>query len=221
MKQTIKSALVLGVLILLANPVSAQSSSSSESSNSGLAFDVKRLVLTFGYGFPNFERNSYRSYYNGYGYKSYNYYGIGPIIAKADYGIIKFKWKHSVGVGIMVGYNSTSAQYEYFNKNNFLYKQTDSYSTVTIGARGTYHFFTTEKVDCYGSVGLGFNINSHNYTTNDPNGFNNTTYYSKAPSTYEALTVGIRYYFSKSFGVYAEAGWDFATPLQAGIAFKF
>ena len=220
MKKTIKSALVLGVLILLANPLSAQSNSDSESS-SGLAFDVKKLVLTFGYGFPNFERNSYKSYYSGNGYKSYSYSGIGPIIAKADYGIVKFKWKHSVGVGIMVGYNATSAKYQYYNKYNFLYTQTDNYSTVTLGVRGTYHFFTTEKVDCYGSVGLGFNINSHNYKSDEPNGYYNTVYYSNNPSTYEALTVGIRYYFTKSFGVYAEAGWDFATPLQAGLAFKF
>lgn len=190
-----------------------------------VSFDKGTLVVTAGIGFPDLYRASLRTYYSGYAGRSVT--GLGPIILKGDYGIVKFKWGHSVGVGMVLGFNTTKASFTYedwkWNNNSGYtysdYTQTDRYTTITIGARGTYHFFTKEKIDCYASVGLGFNINTHDQTTTDPDGVKYKA--NQRKGLYEAGTVGIRYFFTKNFGVYSELGWDNSTPIQAGLSLKF
>lgn len=186
------------------------------------AFDKGTVVVTGGYGFPDLYRGTLRVAYNSY--NSTTVKGFGPLILKGDYGIVKFKWGHSVGAGMVIGFNATTVEYNYNYYLNWLtpvqnYRAVDKYKTITIGARGTYHFFTKEKFDCYASVGLGFNINSVNQTTNDPNGVSISA--KKRSGMYQALTVGVRYYFTKNIGVYSELGWDMSAPIQGGIAIKF
>lgn len=185
------------------------------------AFEKGTIVATGGYGFPDLYRTSLRVNYNSYNSRTVS--GIGPLILKGDYGIVKFKWGHSVGAGIVIGYSSTKVKYSYSNSywsNNTFYNQTDAYKTITIGARGTYHFFTKEKFDCYASVGLGFNINTYSRSSNDPNGALVVSSTGRS-GVYESFTVGIRYFFNKNIGVYSELGWDMSAPIQAGIALKF
>lgn len=190
------------------------------------AFEKGSIVITGGYGFPDLYRSTLRLAYNSYSNRTVK--GFGPLIIKGDYGIVKFKWGHSVGAGIVIGYNSTNINFAYTDSrwysgsgwNNYTYSETDIYKTVTIGARGTYHFYTKEKFDCYASIGLGFNINTYAQSTNDPNGVVKTAYTGRS-GIYEAFTVGIRYYFTKNIGVYSEVGWDMSAPIQAGIAIKF
>jgi hypothetical protein len=191
-------------------------------SQDGSAFDKGSLVVTAGYGFPDLYRTSLRLAYNSY--SSSTVKGFGPLLFKGDYGIVKFKWGHSVGVGAVIGYNSTSVNFTnyYWNNSGFYntsYTQTDKYRTITIGARGTYHFFTKEKFDCYASVGLGFNINSYSYSSSVPNIHTNSSHGRSV--LYSALTVGIRYYFTKNIGVYSELGWDLNAPIQGGLCLKF
>ena len=214
MKKQIALALAL-CIFLLNTKVQAQDES---------AFDKGTTVITAGYGFPDLYRTSLRLSYNAY--SSTKVSGIGPIILKGDYGIVKFKWGHAVGAGIVIGYNATNIKFTgtYYDNNNFIYStktysETHKYKTITVGARGTYHFFTKEKFDCYASIGLGFNINTASHTTDNPNGY--TSYAASRSGLYNAFTVGIRYYFTKNFGVYSELGWDNSTPIQAGLALKF
>ena len=189
------------------------------------AFEKGTVVITAGLGFPDFYRIDQRARYNSYKvYNSTSVKGFGPIILKADYGIVKFKWGHTLGAGIVFGYNSTTVDFTYYKYNNGngiteYFNQTDRFRTVTVGARATYHYFTNEKVDCYANVGLGYNIRTYSRTTNDPDG--GYLYTSGNSTAYTAFTAGIRYYFTKNFGVYAELGWDMSTPLQGGLALKF
>ena len=214
-----KTLLALACIIFLCN----HSTKAQDES----AFEKGTIVATAGYGFPDFYRTSLRVSYNAY--SSTKVSGIGPIILKGDYGIVKFKWGHSVGAGIVIGYNATKIKFTdtYYDYSGFpyytntlrSYTETHVYQTITIGARGSYHFFTKEKFDCYASIGLGFNINSTSRTTNNPNGY--TGYASARSGVYSAFTVGIRYYFTKNIGVYSEVGWDMSVPIQAGLAIKF
>ncbi|MBK6985002.1 MAG: hypothetical protein IPH32_09720 [Bacteroidetes bacterium] len=216
MKKITLFTIALVSAILFHNKILAQDNS---------AFDKGTVVATAGYGFPDFYRTSLRVSYNAYSSRSVR--GFGPIILKGDYGIVKFKWGHSVGAGIVIGYSNTRVNYTYIETkwnngngwNNYTYSQTDNYQTITIGARGSYHFFTKEKVDCYANVGLGFNINTSTHTTDNPNGY--TSYAASRSGLYNAFTVGIRYYFTKNIGVYSELGWDNSTPIQGGVAIKF
>ncbi len=186
------------------------------------AYDKGTTVATIGFGFPDLYRTNLISAYNKY--NSSKVSSVGPIILKGDYGIVKFKWGHTVGVGIVLGYNSTSIKYTdtyHDNKGKInTYTETHNYSTMTVGARGAYHFFTKEKIDCYASIGLGLNFNKISRT-----GFNPSQgypfYQNQRSVLYSAFTVGIRYYFTKNFGVYSELGWDNSTPIQAGFALKF
>lgn len=207
MKTTILT-LALSSLLLCTQKTKAQES----------AFEKGTVAITVGYGFPDIDRMNLRSSYNVWGYNSTTVRGFGPFLLKGDYGIVKFKWGHTVGAGLVLGFNTTTTNYIY---SSHLWTETDRSTTITVGARGSYHFFTKEKIDCYANVGLGFNINSYTQSTNDPLGYTNSNSVSKRPGVYEAFTVGIRYYFSKNFGVYAEAGWDMSTPVQGGIALKF
>jgi len=194
----------------------------SNAQDESTAFEKGTVVATVGYGFPDLYRSTLKVAYNGY--KSTTVRGFGPLILKGDYGIYKFKWGHTVGAGIVLGYNSTTIKFDYshWNKNKLQYlnyNETDVYRTITIGARGSYHFYTKEKFDCYASVGLGFNVNTVTQTTDNPDGANIAV--SKRSGLYETFTVGIRYYFTKNFGVYSELGWDMSAPIQGGIALKF
>ena len=185
-----------------------------------LAFDKGTIVATAGYGFPDFYRTSLRVSYNGYSSRTVR--GFGPLIIKGDYGIVKFKWGHSVGAGIVLGYSSTTVKYTNYYTTMIPVDETDKYRTITIGARGTYHFFTKEKLDCYVSLGAGFNINTYDYSNSF--GYTYGVYATPAKSRsvlYESATVGIRYYFTKNIGVYSELGWDMSAPIQAGVAIKF
>lgn len=214
------SFLLLGTLLSNTNMVAQDDNT---------AFDKGTVVITAGLGFPDFNRLDTRTRYTGNGaYNSTTVRGIGPLILKGDFGIVKFKWGHTLGAGFVLGYNSTTVsfaytdyKYNYGNGNYYYetYSQTDKFKTFTVGARASYHFFTTEKLDCYANVGLGYNIRTYSRTTNDPNG--GYAYTSGQSSAYTAFTAGIRYYFTKNFGVYAEVGWDMSTPVQGGIALKF
>lgn len=216
MKKQIVLALTLFIFLL----------NTTTKAQDNTAFEKGTIVATGGYGFPDLYRTSLRVSYNGY--SSTKVSGLGPIILKGDYGIIKFKWGHTVGAGIVVGYSSSKVDYSYSTTkwnngngwNNYTYNQTDNYRTITFGARGTYHVFTKEKFDCYASIGLGFNVNTYTRSTNDPDGIYISGYKSRS-GIYQAFTVGIRYYFTKNFGVYSELGWDNSTPIQGGVALKF
>ncbi len=199
-----KIILILSSLLFYSQNIKSQSS----------AFDKGTVVATIGYGLPDLHRTSLRASYNAYNNTSV--YGFGPLILKGDYGIVKFKWGHTVGAGIVLGFSTTTINYLYSNN---LWSQTDHYTTITIGVRGSYHFYTKEKIDCYANVGIGFNINSNNQSSTNPIGANNSVY--KSPGSYEAFTIGIRYYFTKNIGVYAEAGYDMHAPIQGGLALKF
>lgn len=215
-KLKVFSFLLLGTLLTNTN-ITAQEET---------AFDKGTVVITAGLGFPDFYRLDQRANYSRY--NSTTVRGFGPLILKGDFGIVKFKWGHTLGAGFVLGYNSTTVnfaytdyRYNYGNGNYYYenYSQTDRFRTITVGARATYHFFTKEKIDCYANVGLGYNIRTYSRTTNDPNG--GYAYTSGRSTVYEAFTAGIRYYFTKNFGVYAEVGWDMSTPIQGGIALKF
>ncbi|MES2516364.1 MAG: hypothetical protein V4580_19575 [Bacteroidota bacterium] len=182
-------------------------------------FKKGTLVITTGIGLPDYYRTSLRTAYRGH--SNLDVYGFGPLIVKGDYGIMKFKWGHSIGAGMVLGFSTSTVKYNDLNTSLALpanYRGKDVYRTFTVGARGTYHFYTTHDIDCYASIGLGFNINTVSQTA--------SSVYLNAHAPlrswgYSAFTAGARYYFTKTIGVYAEAGWDMSTLIQGGLALKF
>jgi hypothetical protein len=182
-------------------------------------FKKGTIVITVGIGLPDYYRMSLKTAYRGH--SNLDIYGFGPLIIKGDYGIIKFKWGHSIGAGMVLGFNTSTVKYSDLNTSRAIpvnYRGKDVYRTFTIGARGTYHFYTTNDIDCYASIGLGFNINTVSQTAN--NGYLLNAHAPLRSWGYSAFTAGARYYFTKNIGVYAEAGWDMSSLIQGGLTIK-
>lgn len=88
-----------------------------------------------------------------------------------------------------------------------------TYSYLLAGARGNYHFLTSEKFDPYVGATLGYNkvsVDSENEFTAG----------AAASAVIIGAQVGANYYFSKGFGAWADLGYGLGY-LNLGIVFKF
>lgn len=129
-----------------------------------------------------------------YGYGGYRS-TLPPIYVKYEMGIMD-----EVGIGLVGGIG--------MGKNRFT---DDGYFATTIGALGYYHFnkfIPLKKLDVYAGLGIGVDINNRASNGSDVS----------ALFLYKA---GARYYFSNSFGVYVETGYDLLSVANAGITLRF
>jgi hypothetical protein len=115
--------------------------------------------------------------------------------------------KGSIGIGGMLAYSAHKWEYAGWG-----YK----YSSIVIGARGTFHYPLVDKLDTYTGLLLGYDISTESeYGTATGYPYDN----SYGGFTY-AWFVGARYYFSDSFAAFAELGVG-VTILNIGVALKF
>lgn len=133
----------------------------------------------------------------------YSYFGGGvPILVGADF---------AVNDVITVG--------PYFGYTSYGYLSSYRYTSIDIGARGSYHFselfeIRNEKLDIYGGVALGYSITSSNYDY----GFYG--YSDPYPDRIQfGLHAGARYFFSEKVAGFGELGFGLAT-LAIGLTFK-
>jgi hypothetical protein len=118
-------------------------------------------------------------------------WGIPPIIASFEMGIVDgILEKAAVGVGGYAGFSSASWL-------------GNGYFNFHFGVKGAFHYPFVDNLDTYAGIITG-------YTISDLSGYGLDW----------GAFVGLRYYFSDSFGVNAEAGYG-VTWLRAGITFKF
>ncbi len=97
-------------------------------------------------------------------------------------------------------------RYEFIGSNS-------KWSYTTVGFRGAYHFngLEVENLDVYGGAMLAYNIAN----------FSGDSVAFKVASTFRpTIYVGGRWYFSDTFGVFAEAGYGVAF-LTVGGTFRF
>ena len=93
------------------------------------------------------------------------------------------------------------------------------YSYVIIGARGSYHFVLTEKLDTYAGAMLGYNKAS--VTVTKPEGYAGPELPSaEAGGMIWGGHVGARYMFSEKIGAFGEVGYGIAV-LNLGVTAKF
>lgn len=118
-------------------------------------------------------------------------WGVPPVIASFEMGIVDgILEKAAVGVGGYAGFSSASWL-------------GNSYFNFHFGVKGAFHYPFVDNLDTYAGILTGYTVSDLSYYGLDWGGF-----------------VGLRYYFSDSFGVNAEAGYG-VTFLRAGISFKF
>ncbi len=184
----------------VAQDAQAQSSFYStpyKSRNSG-SFEKGAHLLSFGWGAPNVAANSINSWGN-------RRIGFGPAYAKYEYGIMS-----EISLGVRLGVASGHYRYNDLKANNF-----------AIGASflGYYHFnklIPVKQLDVYVGAGLGFRHLASERIVGNRNVVTDNSF-----TPMPVGVAGARWYFTPSFGVYAEAGYDGLSSANIGIALKF
>lgn len=171
--------------------------------------------ITLGFGL-----DPYGHAHNGNGYK---HTAVGPIVLTYERGITELLGIGRIGVGGGVAQSFYTSKYAYSHPVwGYQYEEKYVRSRTSLVFRVAYHFdFGVEKMDVYAGVGgaMHFYSDKHSYTDpTDPNGL----YTSRSSNIGGGHYVfgGIRYYFTESFGVYAEAGHGIYA-LNGGIVFAF
>jgi hypothetical protein len=130
---------------------------------------------------------------------------VPPISLSAEYGI-----SDKISVGGYLAYTATK-DYLWLDDNDFA-----RYSFTIIGARGSYHFNITDKLDTYGGLMLGYavassKIESDNIYLDD--------FAVAASGLALSAHVGARYNFTENMGAFAELGYG-VSVLNVGVTFK-
>jgi hypothetical protein len=115
--------------------------------------------------------------------------------------------KGSIGVGGMLAYSSHKWEYSGWGWK---------YTSIVIGARGTFHYPLANKLDTYTGLLLGYDISTAK-EFGVSSGYNYDSSYGGL--TY-AWFAGARYYFSDAFAAFAELGVG-VTILNIGVTLKF
>jgi len=149
----------------------------------------------------------------GIDYDYYGDYNALPAIALTyDQGIINNAGPGTIGVGGIVAVKSA-----YYNYKSGGYRA--RWNNYFVGVRGTYHLTLlasrNNKFDPYAGVTAGVRVLDYkdDAFVNNPRDYNNV----------EAILggfVGARYNFARSFGAFAEVGYDISYG-RVGIAVNF
>ncbi|MBP8823803.1 MAG: hypothetical protein KBH07_09175 [Flavobacteriales bacterium] len=124
------------------------------------------------------------------------------------------------GLGGAIGYKSLSykADVPYWG-----YAYDYSWTYLTIGVRGTWHYnewHGMDKLDTYGGLMLAYRSANYKDNTVYPNGWSGAKYSWSGSGVGFSGILGARYYFTDNIGAFLEAGFGYAV-LQVGLAAKF
>lgn len=134
---------------------------------------------------------------------------IPPISASFEHG-----FTDEISAGGFLGFSGSKEDVAVFG-GTYTFK----YSYLIVGARGSYHFYSTDNIDAYGGALLGYNIASSSVSYDGPNNnFPEPAAASVGGFTY-GLHVGARYYFNDSFGAFGELGYGISY-LTLGVTMK-
>lgn len=138
----------------------------------------------------------------------------GSNIMNASVGFAGLKWKgvsyngiyehgitDNLGLGAHFGYST-------YSKNAY------KYTAYLFGARGSYHFLTTDKADPYAGAELGFASISHT-------GHNERFAYKTYPKVGVGLYGGVRYYLTPAAGIFGELRLSVFSVVNVGLSVKF
>jgi hypothetical protein len=144
------------------------------------------------------------NWYSGYYWRT----TIPTLSASFDYGLRDDLGPGVIGIGGYLGYAGYKTSYY---GADFGWK----YTSILIGAMGTYHMTFTENLDTYAGIILGYRLESYKEYGNVPVGLPVET--NKGPLG--DLFVGAKYYFTDNFALRGELGYGI-TWLTVGVTFK-
>ncbi|MDR1592974.1 MAG: hypothetical protein LBS43_00640 [Prevotellaceae bacterium] len=153
-----------------------------------IVFAQNDKVINASFGFGN-------TIYNGSGWKT----AFPSVLLSGEYGIIDglIDGKASIGAGVDLGYAGMK-----YNVNSSFHK----YSSLILGARGSFHYQFIDKLDSYTGLLTGYNIVSGNSD------------YAISEFVWRCY-VGVRYYLTNNFALMSEI--DNVFLFSVGVAYKF
>ena len=178
----------------------------------------KKLILVFvaliGLSSLTFAQKAYQEGSNvinaGIGLGA-TYWGSGYSNGVSLVGTYEHGVTDNISVGGTLGYSHSSFSGT-SNGVPFSYGATG----ILIGARGSYHFLTTDQIDPYAGADLGYVIVSSSSSSG------NVVYSGgKASGLGFGIHGGVRYYFNPGIGAFAELGIGSLYILALGVSFKF
>lgn len=113
---------------------------------------------------------------------------------------------------------------------NGKYEMLYTLKSISVAAKGNFHFITGKFVDMYISGGLGGNINTFHFSKKQ---LTSSSYGSSVPAAsseynlptnnpyFASLTIGTRIYPVPYLGLNIEAGWEKSALLILGLTFKW
>lgn len=147
-------------------------------------------------------------------------FGLGATFATGSSTIppLSVSFEHgftdNISAGGLIGYSGSKDEVPTFGGT-----WTFKYSYIIIGARGSYHFYSTDKIDAYGGALLGYNIGSSSVEFEGAgNNFVEPAAADVGGVAY-GLHVGGRYYFNESIGAFGELGYGISY-LTLGLTMK-
>ena len=180
-----KLFITLSIAVLCAPFISAQEN----------IFKVDDKVVNLGLGIGS-------TFYTGRYYKS----SVPPLSVSFEKGIKdEVLEKGVIGVGGYLGYSAYKYQ---------VLEWGWKYTTIILGARGSFHYPLVDNIDTYTGILIGYQIVSSKEFGTFTSGLNNSAAGSRVIWSWYA---GGRYYFSEKMAVMAEIGYGI-TYLNLGVA---
>jgi len=166
--------------------------------------------LSFGYGFPNLDKDYLPEYYNAY---SGSVNQTGPITGSVDY-----RFSRNMSIGATVMYGKVSAPYYYGSNNTFIPDFNAKLESWAFMLNLKSYIPTPGKVSPYfrGSIG----VNTWDQTYTDASGKKLNMPEVDLPDLAYQVGVGAEFKLSKNAGFFAEAGYG-KYILHGGLMFKF
>lgn len=189
----------------------------------GKVFGKDIIAFTAGYGYPSWGQvifnldSTVQSLLHEF--DNYTAIGIGPLHFRAEIGLSKF-----IGMGISVNYEKYGGKWtrDYFvqaNNRDESFNESFTITSFSVMPRFNFHFAVTHQIDPYFGVGAGYKSTIYKLQSDFPNAaYNNIEERGLFPIGFET-TIGLRFYFSDSFGMYLETGLA-KSLIQGGIALK-
>lgn len=172
------------------------------------------VIVDASYGFPNLFSAVLKSSYKNSGVVQTDFKigTMGPIGIQGEYLL-----SDKIGLGLCITYANSSVKYnELVNTTTYNYKI--SVPRVRVLPTFNFHFATSENLDPYFIIGIGYSSWKLKYESNDPN-FTGGSLSSSVPVAWRSA-VGLRYFFTDNIGAHLEFGIGGALVL-GGVSFKF
>jgi len=166
--------------------------------------------VSFGYGFPNLDKNALPTFYNYYqGSVSSQ---TGPITGAIDY-----QFSRSTSIGLMATYGKVSVPY-YAYGNGYSPAFTGSLENVSVMINLiNYMPVNSNSVAPYIRTAIG--VNSWQQKFLDPSGNPENMAGTPSDLAYQ-ISLGSKFFFNKNSGLFIEAGYG-KYILQGGLTFRF